>query len=274
MAWARIDDKLLDNTKVREAGKDAAYLYLSGLIYASNQMTDGKIMDSALSLVAFKGWIKNFERHADTLVRCDLWDRIEGGYSIHDYTEYNPTKAEVEAAREKKINAGRRGGEAKAQALAYQTPSTCLADAEQMLDHIPKHMPSNTLAISPTPTPTYKDKPEGGGDSARGEVFVAYENEIGMLTSFIGESLQQAEAEYSTIWVIEAIREASSYSGKSLKYVQKVLQNWKQHGFKVDSRPKRAYIQAAKNTGLDIVKAEMERMGIAKAGIFAEDNNG
>jgi len=124
MAWARIDDKFLDNPKVRKAGKEATYLYVSGLVYSSNQLTEGYISDEALGLVAYKGFIKNERTHAATLVECELWDRIEGGYQIHDYLEYNPTKEQIEEARAKKAAAGSKGAQAR-----WQNDSKPIASA-------------------------------------------------------------------------------------------------------------------------------------------------
>jgi hypothetical protein len=45
----------------------------------------------------------------DELVRAGLWDRDDKGYVIHDYLEYNPSKAQVLAVREAKSEAGKRG---------------------------------------------------------------------------------------------------------------------------------------------------------------------
>ena len=130
MAWARIDDKFLDNPKVRKAGKEATYLYVSGLVYSSSQLTERFVSDDALGLVAYKGFIKNEQTHTATLVECGLWDRVEGGYHIHDYLEYNPIKQQIEQAREKKTAAGSKGAQAR-----WQNDSK--ADGKTMADAIP-----------------------------------------------------------------------------------------------------------------------------------------
>src|SRR5690606_7095075 len=52
------------------------------------------------------------------LVDAGLWDEVEDGYVIHDYTDYQPTKEQVEEERRKKSEAGRLGGQASAQARA------------------------------------------------------------------------------------------------------------------------------------------------------------
>jgi hypothetical protein len=35
------------------------------------------------------------------LVETGLWDRTHGGYRVHDFHEYNPSKAQVEEKRKK-----------------------------------------------------------------------------------------------------------------------------------------------------------------------------
>ena len=136
MAWAKIDDKFYDNPKVRKAGKEATCLYLSGLVYSSNQLTEGFISDAALGLVAYKGFVENEQTYASVLVDCGLWDQVEGGYIIHDYLEYNPTKEEIEEARARKSAAGKKGAHARWQddgkQIADAMPIACGMDANAM----------------------------------------------------------------------------------------------------------------------------------------------
>jgi hypothetical protein len=56
-----------------------------------------------------------------------LWGATENGYSVHDYADYNPTRAEALAVKNARSEAGRRGAEAK-QAKSWQNPSKPLAN--------------------------------------------------------------------------------------------------------------------------------------------------
>jgi hypothetical protein len=60
------------------------------------------------------------ESHIAELVDADLWAPVVGGWSIHDYLEYNPSRAEVnerrEVERRRKDKQRKRGANASARA--------------------------------------------------------------------------------------------------------------------------------------------------------------
>lgn len=245
MAWARIDDKFLDNPKVRKAGKEATYLYISALIYSSSQITEGFISDESLGLVAFKGFIKNENSQAKKLVECDLWDRVEGGYQIHDYLEYNPTKEEIEEARAKKAAAGRKGGKATAKAK-YQAPAQASAQAPAQADAIASaetNAEADAQALlqqSPSINPSHINNTTTTG-SARddlAEIVKAYESEIGVLTGMVREKLVAALEDYPKDWIIKAFEICASNNQRKWSYAEAILKRWKVDGFQVDSRQK------------------------------------
>jgi len=250
MAWARIDDKFLDNPKVRKAGKDATYLYVSGLIYSSNQLTEGFISDEALGLVAYKGFIKNELTHASILVECELWDRVEGGYQIHDYLDYNPTKEQIEEARAKKQAAGSKGAQSRWQtdskpiASAIATPSKTdskpianLCDTDGINPSHPIPLKSNTKkSINPSSSLTEK-----GDDD---DVYFGFDS-IAACTPQVKKAIDQAVETYGKAWVKDAIAEGVKRQAKSFAYVDKILASWK-----VNGKPQ----NGSKQPGADIEK--------------------
>ena len=235
MAWARIDDKFLDNPKVRKAGKEATYLYVSGLVYSSNQLTEGFISDEALGLVAYKGFIKNELTHAAVLVECGLWDKIEGGYQIHDYLEYNPTKEQIEEARAKKAVAGSKGAQAR-----WQTDSKPIASAiatASKNDGKPIANSCDTDGINPShPIPIPNPLKEQEAAAAISESFPAnpalsaYERNIGVATPGVLALINAAVKDYPAGWVEDAIREAAGNNARSWNYIAKILGRWKVEG--------------------------------------------
>jgi DnaD/phage-associated family protein len=226
MAWARIDDKFLDNPKVRKAGKEATYLYLSGLVYSSNQITEGYISDEVLGLVAFKGFIRNELTHADKLVECGLWDRIDGGYLIHDYLEYNPTKEQIEESRAKKIAAGSKGGRATAVAHA-QAHATAHATAQ--LQQEGSINPSHPI---PIPIPVKNTINQSSSIAEKGDDDDGYLGfqAIAACTPQVKKAIDQAVSTYGAAWVKDAITEAVIREAKSFAYVSKILASWKANG--------------------------------------------
>lgn len=116
-----LDDRLPSHPKILKAGsriggKNGAALalamYVTGLSYAREHETDGFIPDAFLgSCAAFSSPGDIARALADRYVK--LWERVRGGYRIHDYHDWNRKSSEIKAQREKwreKKRAQRRGG--------------------------------------------------------------------------------------------------------------------------------------------------------------------
>lgn len=61
-------------------------------------------------------------------------------------------------------------------------------------------------------------------------IFVLYEQNIGVLTPMIAEELRQAEKLYPASWIEEAFREAASLNKRSWRYIQRILERWSTEG--------------------------------------------
>jgi DnaD/phage-associated family protein len=238
MAWTRIDDKFYENSKILDAGPLGAHLYIAGLIHCNVKRTDGFIADCFISGIG--GDAFDSKRFAKKLVENKLWDRVEGGYQVHDFLQFNKSKEEIERLNFARKDNGKTGG--RPSKTNQQVNQQVNQDQNQQVnqEHNPARLNVNeegeTYNLPNIPNQSLQtDKTDEGG-SARGKVFVAYENEIGLLTPFISENLNDVLDEYSELWVLEAIHEAALHSGKTFKYVLRILQGWKQHGFKVDMR--------------------------------------
>lgn len=92
MTWFKVDDNLAFHAKVVAAGNPAIGLWARGGSWCAQQLTDGFIPDHMLAALGTKG-------QAEKLVAVRLWDRVQGGYSFHEWGERQPSKADVEADR-------------------------------------------------------------------------------------------------------------------------------------------------------------------------------
>jgi DNA replication protein len=61
-------------------------------------------------------------------------------------------------------------------------------------------------------------------------IFVLYEQNIGLLTPMIAEELREAEKLYPAAWIEEAFREASSLNKRSWRYIERILERWSTEG--------------------------------------------
>ncbi|MFD4257759.1 hypothetical protein ACFWR9_09005 [Streptomyces sp. NPDC058534] len=98
MPWVKLDDRFPSHRKVALLTDRAFRLHVSALCWASENLTDGRIADRELPLVAK---VRNVKATAQQLAEAGVWDRIEGGWEIHDYLDYNPSREQVLVERKK-----------------------------------------------------------------------------------------------------------------------------------------------------------------------------
>jgi len=93
----KLHDNFATHLKVLAAGEDAAWLFVSGLLFCSANETDGRIPTSALRMLTAK---KDAKTLARILVREGMWEETSTGWLVHDYLQYQRSKAQIEADRE------------------------------------------------------------------------------------------------------------------------------------------------------------------------------
>lgn len=180
MPWVRIDDEFAQHPKLMRVGPLGMALQVAALCYCNKHLTDGFIpWAAARSLLPWEflgpeckrfriGVISGMSSEdvaADfvigLLLEAGLWDETEGGYVIHDYLNYQPSKNEVLAEREQKREAGRKGGLVSAQARAQAlTKASANAPAQAKSKPLPLPIP----IPDPTPDPPI-DTCASGGDA-------------------------------------------------------------------------------------------------------------
>jgi hypothetical protein len=123
MVWAKLDDEILDNPKIARAGVFGFALHVAAITWCSRNLTDGFIPTSrvtallTLDRVHFDvanpfalidgprsmGGEEGLDALAiaDHLVLVGLWHSVDGGYELHDFLKYNPSREETLAKRQK-----------------------------------------------------------------------------------------------------------------------------------------------------------------------------
>ena len=133
--WARLDDNFPDHPKVRSLGVFGIGLQAAAICYCSRYLTDGflsytvadQLIASVMSpftmpdgVIQTPGLTSgmagsdasdwDWKTH---MVRVGLWEKRRGGFRVHDYLKYNPTRASVleerakAASRMAKLRGGR-----------------------------------------------------------------------------------------------------------------------------------------------------------------------
>lgn len=122
MTWIRIDDQFADHPKLLAVGPLGLALQISAICYCARHLTDGfmsrvtvRALVAKLSLpwsdqsgvdwsAAATSGMQGCEASEfdwpGLMVEAGLWDEVDGGYKVHDYEHFNPTKAQVTKQRE------------------------------------------------------------------------------------------------------------------------------------------------------------------------------
>lgn len=99
MGWARFDDNYTDHPKVVEAGPWAELLDMRAIIHCARYETDGLVTRSALRRLSRD--IPKAPSRVLALIESGRWSVNEGGgWWVHDFLEFNPSKAEKQRQRE------------------------------------------------------------------------------------------------------------------------------------------------------------------------------
>ena len=93
MTWIKLDDSLPNNPKILPLSDGAFRLYIEGLCYANQYLTDGYLANAVLIRL-------DQGNNRDELVWAKLWIESEDGICINDYTEHQSSKADVEVKKE------------------------------------------------------------------------------------------------------------------------------------------------------------------------------
>lgn len=106
MAWLKIESSVARNRKFVKAGPGPSWLWVCGLAYCQEGLTDGFIPSEAIEYLGVRS-ARNLARH---LVSAGLWDEAEGGWQVHDYLAHNRSAADVQEIRSARAAGGSKGG--------------------------------------------------------------------------------------------------------------------------------------------------------------------
>lgn len=213
MNWVKVMNTLPSHPKIMMAGDRAAWLYVCGLCYSNEHLTDGHIARALLPVVCPGS--KSPERLAALLVSVGLWEQVDGGWQIHDYGDVQRTAAEVKEIRRKDrerkhADSGRKGGRGSSRTPnGFQPESIGTPDLARVTRSQEKKREEKTVPPAP---------PEGGRRRDR----VQWEKNI---DSWAAEHFPHLPAEKRE----HAVRQAVTRGADSLEAVQAHIEKWFPH---------------------------------------------
>jgi 5-methylcytosine-specific restriction endonuclease McrA len=104
MPFGRLHEEAAGEAKLLILSDGAWRMWGMGLIYCQKNLTDGFIDERAIATWGIKA--KPWRRITDELCReqvkdrAPLWERVDGGFKVHDYLQWNDSKAQILASRQ------------------------------------------------------------------------------------------------------------------------------------------------------------------------------
>jgi hypothetical protein len=124
MTWIKLDDTLPNNPKILPLSDKAFRLYIEGLCYANQYLTDGFLAQAVINRL-------DSGNACQELLDAGLWLEVEAGMQIHDYCEHQTSRKVVEEKREQVRNRVTRYRE---KSNAHVTPSETETETETETD--------------------------------------------------------------------------------------------------------------------------------------------
>lgn len=154
MSWARFDDHFDDDPDCDIVGPEAACLFICSITWSSRNETDGFIPCArAAKLMGCSP--DAIDRLTQEAVRW--WVEVPGGWQVRNYLKYNPSRAELEAQRAAKVEAGRKGGEKSGEVRRRNLSE---ASAQPSFEALASPPAIASAIAQPIARPQAKTKPE------------------------------------------------------------------------------------------------------------------
>jgi hypothetical protein len=103
MSWVKLDDGFAEHPKIAKVGPIGAWLQIQALCYCNPNLTDGFVPMAVAYTFVPRTRSYPAKQCVTLIVDAGLWERVPGGYRIHDYERYQPSKAEVLRTRQQHV---------------------------------------------------------------------------------------------------------------------------------------------------------------------------
>lgn len=133
MTWFKIDDDFAEHPKFLALSDAAVAAWVRALAYASRFLTDGRVPKVANRVIGTGKALKELVA-AGLLIDCD------DHWQIHDYTDHQRTKAEVEAERNAAAERSRRYRERKRHGVTHASRHYPESESHEIQSHHHHHL--------------------------------------------------------------------------------------------------------------------------------------
>ncbi len=144
MPWTRLDDGFFANPKIVALGNVAFRLYVSALNWSVAHLTDGRIPAHIDAIVLPLERPRTRAAATNELVDSGLWTLNGVGFVIHDFDDYQESKEQVEARRERWAERKRETRKGSPRRTPPETPNGSPRPPRARSHPIPKEEPNGS----------------------------------------------------------------------------------------------------------------------------------
>ena len=154
MTWVRLEDSFPEHPKILGLSVPAKWLIVEGLCWCNRNLTDGFIAaEAAPRLGATKKLIGELEA-------AGVWEPCPGGWQVHDYGDFQPSRERVLAEREAgRLRKAKHDAKKKAaKDAARNEPGNAVTGGVSNGDPVPGPDPTTTSSSSVTSSNAAPDR--------------------------------------------------------------------------------------------------------------------
>lgn len=222
MTWVRIDDAMPDSLKISPLSDAAFRAYVTSICYSARNLTDGFIPSKKAREFSGK------PRVVQELVPA-LWEPSEGGFTVHDYLDFNPTREQVLAERSEK-HAQKVAAGSKGAAKRWQKDSSAIAEP------LANAWQNDSPVPVPDPVPLLQQLPQqqrGDVERQKDEIAASFAR-YGNVTSGTPQSIDDDFEEFGVEWVKLAVKAGAMAAHREgpphWGFVHAILQRYQDNG--------------------------------------------
>jgi hypothetical protein len=158
VTWSRLDDGMADHPKYEKFGAlrlAALGLQTAALCHCAKYLTDGVISRERVEVIGAALEPGVLEKLIAGMLEYGIWQHHDdGGFVVHDYLEYNPSRKAVLHEREKDRRRKEQGRKAQRRQLVVEQarPGGLRPESEQSLGVPARPVPSRSKEASKTGT--------------------------------------------------------------------------------------------------------------------------
>lgn len=253
-AWIKLSTGIFDDEKIRliemmPEGDSILVIWLKLLCLAGKTDSDGMFWltptipyNAETLATVFNRKLTTVKLALDVFQKFGMLEVIDGCLGLPNWTKYQCETDAIERAKEKhRIRQKNwREREKKKNALLETTSSKRDVTVTVRDGHVTptEYRRKNKELEIEEEEEEKKNSSSATGKTTKGtETIRFYERNIHPISSvYERDTLLDLADEFGDEWCVEAIKESITYNKRSLKYINTVLNRWKEDGFKSDSR--------------------------------------